>query len=152
MDRYLYLAKTNNKNIDNKCSQFQRKKFSSSQHISNHYKHEFKKLMNQQINKKGNKFMMSSIKEVVIYELPISHETIDNQTYVYIEALNFKALQPLTEHDTDLISQAMLNHVLDYVETHQLEADEYHVIADNPLALRLLEVVEAALQVLAEHA
>ncbi|WP_026471380.1 hypothetical protein [Alkanindiges illinoisensis] len=96
--------------------------------------------------------MMSSIKEVVTYELPITHETIDNETHVYIEALNFAALQLLTEHDTDLISQAMLNHVLDYVETHQLEADEYHVIADNPLALRLLEVVEAALQVLADHA
>lgn len=108
--------------------------------------------MNQQINKKGNKFMMSSIKEVVTYELPISHETIDHQNYVYIEVLNFKVLQPLTENDIDLISQAMLDHVLNYLATHQLKANEYYIAAENPLALRLLEVVEIALQVLDANA
>lgn len=108
--------------------------------------------MNQQINKKGNKFMMSSIKDVVTYELPISHETIDHQNHVYIEALNFKVLQPLTDNDIDLISQAMLDHVLDYLATHQLKANEYYIKAENPLASRLLEVVEIALQVLDANA
>jgi hypothetical protein len=90
--------------------------------------------------------MMSSIKEVATYELPISHETLDNQTHVYIEALDFQLLQSLTDNDIDLVAQAMLNHVLDYLEHNAIAADVLHIMAEHPLAFNLLEAVEAAIE------
>jgi hypothetical protein len=146
IDRYLYLAKTDDKTIDSQCTKFQKKKFSSSQDIKDSYRQAFKKLINHQINKKGDKFMMSSIKEVATYELPISHETLDNQTHVYIEALDFQLLQSLTDNDIDLVAQAMLNHVLDYLEHNAIAADVLHIMAEHPLAFNLLEAVEAAIE------
>lgn len=92
--------------------------------------------------------MMNSIKEMVSYELPISHETIDNETYVYIEASDFQIMQPLNVNDIDLVFQAMLNHVLDYLEHNAIAADVLHIMAEHPLAYNMLEIVEDTLQVL----